>query len=181
MSSLSTDAKGNRSIQFVGPQGRKRRTIRLGKVPKKTAESVRTRIEHLVAAGASRLPLDLETSNWVAGVGEDLAAKLAAGLIPRRQSAKLGEFLEGYVARRRADSKGTTVCNIERACLDMAEQFGADSGVRAITPAMADDLATHYAARAGRGHGGAAAESLPLGVRPRPAAQTLRGRPVRRG
>ena len=84
MASLSTDAKGNRSIQFTSPADRKRRTIRLGKVPKKLAESVRTKVEALVASLSAKVPPDAETAAWTAGVLDELAAKLAAvGLMPR--------------------------------------------------------------------------------------------------
>lgn len=77
MASLGADGTGNRSIQFVAGD-RKRRTVRLGKVPKKVAEAVKLRVEALNAALVARLPLDGETAAWVAGLGDDLAAKLAA-------------------------------------------------------------------------------------------------------
>jgi hypothetical protein len=42
-----------------------------------------------------RLPIDSDTPAWVAGIGDDLAAKLAAvGLIPERTRAVLGGFLD---------------------------------------------------------------------------------------
>ncbi len=144
MASLS-NAAGNRTVQFVGTDG-KRRSLRLGKVPKKAAEAVKLKVEHLAAAAASRMPLDPDTAAWVASVGSVLAGKLAAvGLIPRREAATLGAFLADYVTRRRADSKGTTVANIDRVRIDLVTLFGAGVDVRAVTPAMADDMARHYA------------------------------------
>ena len=53
MASLSTDANGNRTLQFVSGDG-KRRTIRLGKLPKKEAETIKLRVEALNAANISQ-------------------------------------------------------------------------------------------------------------------------------
>src|SRR5437764_7032891 len=87
MASISKDTSGNVRILFVAAD-RKRKTIRLGQVPKKVAEAVKLRVEALVAAAASRVPVDPETAAWVGQVGDDLAAKLAAvGLIPGRPEA----------------------------------------------------------------------------------------------
>ncbi len=91
---LSNDPNGTRRVLFFGPDGR-RHAVRLGKLNKKQADSVRLRIEHLANAARTRLPLDAETAAWVGTVGDDLAAKLAAvGLIPARQSQSLRAFLE---------------------------------------------------------------------------------------
>jgi hypothetical protein len=46
MASISTDPSGNRTVQFVAPDG-KRRSVLLGKVPMTTAEEVRRRVEYL--------------------------------------------------------------------------------------------------------------------------------------
>ena len=49
MASISTDSGGKRRILFVDADGN-RRQIRLGKVPMKTATSIKTRVETLLAA-----------------------------------------------------------------------------------------------------------------------------------
>src|SRR5436190_21886214 len=104
MASLSHESNGNYTIQVIGPDG-KRRSIRLGKVNKKTATEVRLKVEHLNSLAVARLPMDTETAAWVGGIGDRLAGKLAAvGLVPPRESRKLGEYLAAYLARRRADS-----------------------------------------------------------------------------
>src|SRR5215207_1656727 len=103
MASISSDKAGNRTLQFVAGDG-KRRSIRLGKVPKKTADSIRIRVEFLNAAAVGNTPLDAETAAWVTRVGDDLHAKLAAvGLVPSRTPmavATLAEFCDGYIASR---------------------------------------------------------------------------------
>jgi len=147
MASIATDTAGNVRVQFHSTD-RKRKTIRLGKVPKKTAEAVRLRVEHLANALLTRTPVDPDTAAWVAGIGDDLAAKLAAvGLIPERRSALLGAFLGGYLTKRKADSKLTTVANIHRVRVDLLAFFGPDIGMRDITEERADAFKTYYLTR----------------------------------
>jgi hypothetical protein len=82
MASLSTDKKtGTRRIQFLDDGAR--RTIRLGKMPKKSAESVKARVEHLIVARTAGVAIDAETARWVADLGDDLHDKIArVGLSP---------------------------------------------------------------------------------------------------
>lgn len=86
MASISKGPGGFRTIQFVAGDG-KRRSVRLGKVSQRQAEAVKHRIEALNAAVISQCPLDGDTAAWVAAIGDELAAKLAAvGLTPGRAS-----------------------------------------------------------------------------------------------
>lgn len=147
MASLSRDANGNYTIQVVCADG-KRRSIRLGKVNKKTATEIRIKVEHLNALAVARLPMDTETAAWVGGIGDDLAGKLAAvKLIPPRQSANLGEFLNAYLDRRRAESKPATVVTLGLVVNDLTGFFGADADLRSITEAKADEFRTNYLTR----------------------------------
>src|SRR5262245_22405684 len=125
MASISTDSKGRRTIQFVAEDGR-RRSIRLGKVTLRLAETVKFRVEALNAALIAKGPWDTDTATWVAGIGDDLADKLAAvGLIPRRASSSLGAFLDDYV-RRRTDVKPRTRINLV-ACRDRVVEYFTES------------------------------------------------------
>ncbi len=148
MASLSTDARGNRTIQFVSPTDGKRRSIRLGKVSKKLAESVKGRVEMLAACQSAKLPPDADTARWGAEIGDDLAAKLAAvGLLPARQSEAVGPFLDAYLTRRAADAKGATVTNYRTVANDVRGFFGDATPLRDITERRADDFRTHYLTR----------------------------------
>jgi len=147
MASISKDASGNRTIQFVAADG-KRRSIRLGKVNAKLAESFKLKVETLAASVATKMPLDSESSAWLGNIGDDLAAKLAAvGLIPERQSRKLGEFLEAYLSQRRGDSKPSTIANIYRVMFDLKAFFGAETPLRNIDVEKAELLKTDYQTR----------------------------------
>jgi integrase len=137
MASISKAPNGCRTIKFVGIDG-KRRSVRLGKVSQKQAESVKLRIEALNAADISKCPLDRDTAAWVEGIGADLAAKLAAvGLVPERESALLGEFTRGYIDRR-TDIKPRTRINLEACRTRLVEFFGEDKPIRAISAGDAD-------------------------------------------
>jgi len=61
MASIANDPNGRRRLQFTDANGR-RQTIRLGKMPKRTAESVKVYIEHLLTALLSKQPIDGETA-----------------------------------------------------------------------------------------------------------------------
>jgi hypothetical protein len=61
MASIANDPNGRRRILFIAPDGR-RKTIRLGKVPQRAAETIRVHVEHLVSAAASgHAPADTTT------------------------------------------------------------------------------------------------------------------------
>jgi integrase len=137
VASISKGPNGHRTIQFVGGDG-KRRSIRLGKVSQRQAEAVKLRVEALNAALISKCPLDSDTASWVASIGDDLAAKLAAvGLIPERASAVLGDFLDGYITRR-TDIKPRTRINLQACKARLVEFFGENRSLTGITPGDAD-------------------------------------------
>ncbi len=113
-------------------------SIRLGKMPQRTAETVKLRVELLNAAAIAGHASDDETARWVAGLEQRLADKLAAvGLIPKRQAATLQAFLDGYVASRQ-DVKGTTATVDGHTRRNLIDYFGADKPLRDITPGDAD-------------------------------------------
>jgi integrase len=137
MACISRDPNGHRRILFVASDG-KRMTIRLGKVSQRDAESVKVKVEHMVAAVRSNLPLDSETASWLANIGDDLASKLAAvGLTRERATATLGPFLDSYIARR-TDVKPNTNRNLIAARDRLVEYFGDARPLKSVTPGDAD-------------------------------------------
>lgn len=84
MASIVRDPGGRRRILLFDRQ-KKRRTIHLGKVPQRDAETIRLRIEAILAAQLSGRALDHETAFWVGNLSGSLAEKLArAGLVDRK-------------------------------------------------------------------------------------------------
>ena len=146
MASVCNDPGGRKRILFSAPDG-SRKAIRLGKVPKRTADCVCGYVERLLAAALTGSAPDAEVSLWVAALDVTMHDKLAAvGLVAKRGSAKLGEFLAGYIAGR-TDLKPGTLANLERARHELVAHFGAERPLRDITPGDADQWRLGMAAR----------------------------------
>ena len=86
MASISTDSKGLRRILFTDADGQ-RRQIHLGRLPIKTARTIKGHVENMVAAALGNHTPDRETSAWVGGLDSVLYDKLAAvGLVSPRET-----------------------------------------------------------------------------------------------
>ena len=137
MASISKEPNGRRRIQFKGVDG-KRKSIRLGKISQRMAETIKLKVEHLVAAAETGGPLDAETARWTAEIGDDLADKLAnVGLIPKRERATLEEFLQEYIDSR-VDVKPASKVVWQHVKRNLVDFLGADRNVRSITVAEAE-------------------------------------------
>src|SRR5262249_33601075 len=139
MASISRGPNGRRTIQFVAADG-KRKSIRLGKVSQRVAEDIKVKVEPLTAAFIAGCSPENETAQWMAKVGNDLAAKLAAvGLIAPRQtaSATLEQWLKDYREHRADVSKGTST-NYGIIANRLLAFFPADRPLHSITQGDAD-------------------------------------------
>src|SRR5271170_4065349 len=98
MATIGSDSGGRKRILFVAGDG-SRKTVRLGPVSARAAESVRLRIEELASATMNGHPLARDTALWLGGIGDTLHDRLArAGLVQPREAAqavKLGRFIDG--------------------------------------------------------------------------------------
>ena len=139
MASISNDPNGRRRILFVDAKG-DRKTIRLGKVPRRYAEAVKVKVEDLAfAAITGHAPAD-ETSRWLTSLGLALYDKLArVGLTKRRDSAKLGAFLANYVEGR-SDVKPATREVWSQVVRNLLNHFGDDRALPTITEGDAEDF-----------------------------------------
>jgi hypothetical protein len=132
MASISTDQNGNRTIQFVAADN-KRRSIRLGQVPMRAADAVRTKVEALNTAIVAKISMDRETAEWVGALDAKLHKKLAAvGLVPRRDDVTLGDFLKAYKAER-SNLKPSTRTNHQQAADNLTGCFGAGKSMRSFS------------------------------------------------
>ncbi len=140
MACIVDDPNGRRRIQFVAAEG-SRKSIRLGKVSRRSAEGVLVRVEELLAASIHGQPLSRETSVWLEGIGDRLHDRLArAGLCKGRQVApiaRLDGFISAYIAKR-IDLKPGSRAVLEQAHKSLVEHFGADRPMHSITPGDAD-------------------------------------------
>ncbi|MFO0969293.1 MAG: tyrosine-type recombinase/integrase [Gemmataceae bacterium] len=142
MASISKSNGGGKTVQFVAPDG-KRRSIRLGKAPMKAAETIKERVEYLLAAKRSRLALDAETASWLGSIGDELHAKLArVKLVEARRpkealDLRLDPFLRAYIDKRQ-DVKPQTRHNLDVARRRLVAFLGAERDIRTITAGDAE-------------------------------------------
>ncbi len=149
MASISTEPNGRRTIQFVGPD-KKRRSIRLGKIGEADAKTIAEHVQHLVECWKyPDKPINRQTDRFVSKLLAD-SSKVwlydrfaAAGLVVARdipeaiEAAKLGKFLDAYVEGR-TDIEAGTKYNLKRVRQRLVDFFGEDKPIDDITPADAD-------------------------------------------
>ena len=124
MASLSISADGSKRIRFRGADG-KRQTIRLGRLAKKDAETVRSYVTRLETALQIGVAPDADSVQWLARISEWLYAKLIqVGLVAEKQSATLGDFIAQYIAAR-PGMKPNTLKNYRQTERSLVEFFGA--------------------------------------------------------
>ncbi len=149
MASIAKEKNGHRRILFIGSD-RKRKTIRLGKVSHRAAETVKFKVEKLIEAKLTGHAIDAETSRWVADLEPVLADKLArVGLIPKREEpaqTELRPFLESYIEGRN-DLKPASKTAMGLVVNDLTGFFGDSREVASITPGEADDFKQYLIGR----------------------------------
>ncbi len=146
MASL-TNKHGRWSVQFRLRANQDRKTVALGAVSEEDAEAIRARVTILVDAYRAESPPDPSTARWVAKLGDDLHAKLAAaGLVVARYSPTaptvpmLGPFIERYIEKRKADTGPGTRTNYGQAKGYLVDYFGATRPMDRITHGDAEDF-----------------------------------------
>lgn len=123
-------------IQFKGLDGKKR-SIRLGKVQQRLAESVRLRVDRILAARRFAEPLDAETRQWLIATSPDVFARLArAGLVTPRGVNSLGGLRDYILETHRG--KPQTKLLVASSFKALVQFFGENRNLSAITPRDAD-------------------------------------------
>ncbi len=140
MASVSKSANGLRTVQFVGSD-RKRRSVRLGRVTAKMADSIRTRIELLDACNRTGQVPAPELLEWIAKIDDRFHARLAAvGVVAsraKRIKQALGPFLDSYV-RSRIDVGHATTTVWGQVVRNLKGFFGAERDLTTINAGEAD-------------------------------------------
>ncbi len=139
MASISNDPNGLRRILFIGADDR-RKTIRLGKVSTRYAESVKVKVEDLVSSSIHGHASRDDTSRWLTSLDSKLYDKLArVGLAKRREVATLGVFTQTYIDGRK-DIKPRTRINLEQARRYLLDYFDEKRPMRDFTAGDAEDF-----------------------------------------
>jgi integrase len=147
MAGLGRGSGGSWQVSWRDAEGRKR-AVRLGRMTRRSAESMQRRIEQLVDLRRvnERPPADL--LEWSRGLDPDLLARLVhAGLLEQTARLTLGAFLEQYLASRTGVAEATAVRDRQVVRL-LLERFGADRPLDAIGPREAEQWRS-WLARAG--------------------------------
>lgn len=140
MASLSQNSSGGWVIQFQGAD-RRRRTLRVGKMPRKSAETVRRHTEELVSSSITGEPPSDETSRWLARTEDWLRDRIAAvGLATRREVATLGKFVDQFIATREGTVKRSTTWLFTHTRRNLVAHFGEHKTLRSFTPADGDEF-----------------------------------------
>lgn len=132
--------------------GRRRPCVPLGNMTKAQAGEAKGHIERLAGARRSNVAVDGTTAAWLADVDEVFYDLLVdVGLVAPREPvesaaepelAKLGEFIDGYIAGRTTIKPGTLI-HLKRCRKFLAEYFGTDRPLAEITAGHADDFREH--------------------------------------
>jgi len=105
VASISRDKNGRKRLLFMAPETGARKTIRLGKLPVKDAETVKHHVEVILACQTAGTAIPQATARWLAELPDALHSKLVkAGLAEPRQKAAegptLGDFLNQWQQSR---------------------------------------------------------------------------------
>ena len=111
---------------------------------KRQAESVKLRVEDLVAAKLSNGSPSDETSRWLATVDDSLLCKLAKhGLTNARDSGKpelLGTFLDAWHQSRQSDYKPASLRAWKQVIDALVKFYGADLAMKNLTQDKAEEF-----------------------------------------
>jgi integrase len=129
MASIANDPNGRKRILFVAPD-ESRKTIRLGKCDRKSAEAIARHVEAILAAKIGGQPVRRDTAVWLGCIGAALRDKLTAvGLVESLKHLTVDEFFTNWLADKTAAGfKPTSL----RAWGQTAESLKSQFGQRAL-------------------------------------------------
>jgi hypothetical protein len=139
MATLSSDASGNRRIQFNDPRNPgKRASIWLGRVPKKMAASFCSNVEAILASTRLGTPPGAELCSWLRDLPNATYQKLIdVGLAEPRATARivtLDDLLTTFVDR--ASVKATTRAAYKQTTDSLRSYLGGQTLSRRSLPSM---------------------------------------------
>ncbi len=139
MASVSRDANGTRRVLFTDREG-ERKTVRLGRVSTKTADTFRLKLQDVIAARFTETAIDAEVARWMADLPDRMYSRLVrAGLADPRTSAArvtLGGLLAAFFAG--VDVKPATLVRMKQAEAALVDYFTEARDVATIGEADAE-------------------------------------------
>ena len=114
-------------------EGTERRSIRLGSMSKRNAESMRLRVDELLSEKRVGGPLPPSLAAWLDSLSDDLRERFeSAGLIAVRKRRTVGELVDAYRESRPNVSKATKIRDEQVGKL-VVERFGKEKPIDSIT------------------------------------------------
>jgi len=133
MASLTQEKNGTRKILFVCPETGKRKSLRLGRIPKKLGESIKIRVEELIQYRVLGVPYTADFSQWLTHIERPLYQQLVkVGLLKEKIELTLGGFLDTYVENNRHRVEESTVLTWENPIRNLKQFFGEDVPIHKI-------------------------------------------------
>ena len=143
MASITTRKNGSRFIGFIDAGG-KPRTVHLGKVPMRYAESMKVKVEDLVCSSITGHAPSDETSRWLAGQNDRMIAKLArVSLTQDRHHTTLEAWLSQYLKEREGDLKSASLRKLEQTRDKLLAHFDPQIPLHKITGQLAAEWRQH--------------------------------------
>ncbi len=136
MAGITNNKDGSRRLIFADSNG-ERRVVRVGRLPDAACGPMKRHVDSIAQSQRAGLPIDRASAQWLAGLGDDLHAKLAkAGLCePRakRIGRTLADLLDTYF--NTIDVGAGTRTTYLQARTSLEEYFGAATALASFTPA----------------------------------------------
>ena len=133
MASLTQEKNGTRKILFVCPETGKRKSLRLGKIPKKLGESIKIRVEELIQYRILGVPYTADFSQWLTHIERPLYQQLVKiGLLKEKIELTLGGFLDTYIENNRHRVEESTVLTWKNPVRNLKQFFGEDVPIHKI-------------------------------------------------
>lgn len=136
MASLVNRPNGHRWIQFTDSDG-KRKTLRLGKIPKRDAVSIKVHVERLISSKITSQTIADETSRWIADISDAMRTKLVGVKLlqagEKSRDVSLDVFVEEYCAERSNDCEASTVRKIRSSLKQLVHHIGPDVSISEIS------------------------------------------------
>ena len=138
-------------LRFTDESGR-RKSIWIGQIARKIAETIKSRVEEIVVAKRARVLIRPETASWLGRIDNDLHQKLAVtGIVKGRNTEAIAAFIDHYLDR--LDRGESTLANLRSSADNLYVFFGRDRRPETISQRDAEDY-KEYLAKAGRVDGG---------------------------
>ena len=147
MASISRDkTNGTKRIFYYDADGNQK-SVRLGKIPMKAAETIKVHIENLLSAQITSTSVVSETAQWLAKIDDQLHQKLADKKLvpPRRVVGTLGEMIPKIIKDKSVDAKPATIEIWGQAEESLYRYFGKDKQVDKITATEAKEFSVWLA------------------------------------